>query len=209
MSFLAPALLGAALATGMATGLACASSPANPQAETTELPVSDEMVRMTLKRVDLARPPMAQLRVDVQLHNRDAAPRWFLLPKSLESKGGGVDGVEIARGGGAVVGRFQGRGGVQALLLPPGGRVVIRGLAIESWAEELPPTIETTVRVGSALTVGGEPAEAWMGQAACAASVDTTAEALQASGSRFTPDRSAVPLELADAVNVKVTLVLP
>ncbi len=195
-----PALFGAGF------GLACASSHANAPKEATVQVVSDDAVRMTLKRIEPGRPPLARLRVDVHLHNAESGPRWFLLPKVIESSSGGVDGVEVSVGGGVVIGRFHGAGGMQALLLPAGATIELRALELQSWSEELPNPLAVSVRIGTALSIGGEPAEAWMGESLSTNGADVAEEGISVQRSRFTPDRGAVPVVLTGEKVVAVTV---
>ena len=167
---------------------------------------SDDAVRMKLNRILPGRPPLSRYRVDVHLHNAEADARWFLLPHVMERNGGSVDGVEVSLGTGVVIGRFQGAGGMQALLLPGGATVDLRGLEIERWSEDEPNPLVVSVRIGTALSVGGEPAEAWMGDSMSTNGADVAEEGLTVSRHRFTPDRSAVPVVLTGERVVAVTI---
>jgi hypothetical protein len=146
-------------------------------------------VEMKFVGLEPGRPPMMKLRFDVTLHNAAAGPRWFLIPMELQQKPrtGGVDGVEVFALGGegrVVLGRFQGTGGVQAILVPAGGTARIKRLGAAF-----------DVVVARDLTVGGEAAAAWFGtDPTSTAKADVTDDKSELVGSRHTPDRREVPL---------------
>jgi hypothetical protein len=151
------------------------------------------------------RPPLANLLFDVTLRNQAAGARWFLLPAKIEPStgpGGGVDGIEVdaMEGKGRVVlGRFQGRQKLQALLLPAGAEIAIRRLAIQTW-EDLPKGAIPIVAVAATnLTVGGEPAESWFGEnPSCDLRAEVSADDAEMISARHTPERNEVPLSFTE-----------
>jgi hypothetical protein len=68
---------------------------------------------------------------------------------------------ELSGHGRAVVGRFLGTGGFQAVLVPAGGELTLHGLQLNYWGE--PPTqgVPCEVRVARELSIGGHPARSW------------------------------------------------
>lgn len=110
------------------------------------------------------KPPLLRVQLDVVLRNSGAAPRWFLLPKSSQNDPGGVDTLqayELRGKGRAVVGRFLGRAGFQAVLVPAGGEVHLHKLPYSHWGERPHGQLALEVRSASDFTLGGEPARSW------------------------------------------------
>jgi hypothetical protein len=183
--------------------------PDPPPTPTVDAAMTANPVQMKIVALDLGRPPQKRMRFDVSLDNRAAAPRWFLFPYEAgepPTSGNGIDGVEVdSLGSPAVlVGRFMGSGGVKAVLLPAGGKVTIHRLTIESFAEEPPHSLE--VVVAHDLRVGGEDPAAWFkGDPTAPAAAEVSEDARTAFASRFTPDRSEVPLTFAEDQRITVS----
>ena len=101
----------------------------------------------------LVRPPKRELVVDISITNTENRLRWCLLPATLpQAADGGVFAVETAslipattqRQGPAaarpvLLGRFLGRAGFQALLLPGAGSVRLRRLRSTAWDCDVAP----------------------------------------------------------------------
>ena len=168
---------------------------------------------VTAKAVELIRrrPPLAEVVMDVTLRNQEAAPRWFILPRSLPDDGkGGVDVLEVSAAEGegrAVVGRFLGGGGFYGVLLPAGAVVQLKALSFEVW-EESPEVLRFTARVASELSLGGEPARAWF-------AADPTSDS-RVAAERYKPlsvhrtaDGKEVPAVLTGARDIAVEVALP
>jgi hypothetical protein len=156
------------------------------------------------------RPPMLRLQFDVTLNNGAAEPRWFLLPKEAKraaKNGGGVDGVEVDALGNppVLVGRFQGTDSVQALLLPAGGKISIERFTIVTFEDTQAGPASLEVVIARDLKIGGEDAAAWFKtDPTTPASADVSEDSQQRSGSRFTKDRSEVPITFTEDQRVKV-----
>ena len=128
-------------------------------------------VTMRFVNLKFGKPPLTELYFDVVLRNNRAGPRWFLLPRNLSPDNtplatkGGVDVLEVfaPKGKGRVIiGEFLGTGGFQALLLPPGAEVRLRGLKISFWGD-LPDSLQVEIVVAKSLLIGGERASNWFG----------------------------------------------
>lgn len=162
------------------------------------------MVELQLSGRQPAHQPFAALRLDVRLRNEGAAARWFLLPDLFEPAtrriGGGVFAIECyacAGAGRVVLCRLLGVGGAQAFLLPPGADLVVRGLAVKHLAADEPRALE--VATAADLTLGGEPAAAWMGlDPTCAARAEADAGSRRMLASRQTDGLVSLPLALLD-----------
>jgi len=118
-------------------------------------------------------PPFVTRFFDVTLKNEAKEPRWFIFPRSLtqpRTETGGVDSVEVFKFGGTgtvLLGDFLGNGGFKAVLLPAHAEVTLKKLPIKSFEEKrLSGKTELPVVIASSITVGGKPAESWMGGAA-------------------------------------------
>jgi hypothetical protein len=116
------------------------------------------------------RPPKLTLYLDATLRNHTTETRWFILPLTVQPSvgivGGGVfsvDVFELAGRGRAILGRFLGTGGFQALCLPPQSTVRVRDVAVSSWRDL--PDDQLILRCATArhVQVGGSPIEEWMG----------------------------------------------
>jgi hypothetical protein len=166
-----------------------------------------------------ARPPLLNVDVDVTLRNADSSPRWFVLPTYLpESKEdrGGVDGVELhemSGSGRAVVGKFLGTGGFQAVLLAPGAEVKITKLTVGVWQQggPLKGALPIEVVIAKDLTVGGEPAEKWFGTVAAASDKQVSGDFSKSriSGSKTTDDHGEVPVVFGGERRVTVDVTVP
>jgi len=146
------------------------------------------------------RPPLVSVRLNVTLCNNTEEPQWFLLPATLNLPTAplqdGVDGVEVyeIQGQGKVVlAQFQGRGGFQALYLPAKARIVLNNLGVAYWGKVPEDVIPMEIITARQLIVGGEPAQAWLGEAVMSdvSAVVNVAEAKRRN-SRHTPDRHEV-----------------
>jgi hypothetical protein len=136
------------------------------EAETSRPPAE-----ITFQEMRYGRPPLSYLFFDVVLRNERSSPRWFLLPSNLGAghgligEKGGVDTLQVftPRGNGEVIiGRFLGRGGFQALLLPPRAEVRLRRFPISFWGE-LPADLQIEIVIANRLTIGDESAQSWFG----------------------------------------------
>jgi|GEM_PF-1971673 len=172
------------------------------------------------REMRLRKPPLAELYFDVVLRNGYAGPRWFLLPSNLGSgtsallTKGGVDGVEVfaPHGRGRVaIGHFLGTGGFYALLLPARAEVRLRMFPISYWGE-VPNQLEVEIVTARHLTIGSEPAAAWLGlNPSSSARADITETALSQTRmlrSRQTPDRKEVAALSDGKSRFKVTVSL-
>ena len=163
------------------------------------------------------RPPLAKLLLDVTLRNDRAEQRWFLLPEML---GGspvprergifGVDPVEVRGEGRAVVAAFRGAEGFQALLLPGGAEVRVRGLPLAHLGRLPSGAAGLEVAIATSLEIGGEPAGDWIGSDPLSdRSVDADYEHARRLPSRYTPHYADVPAVVAEEARLSVTFALP
>jgi len=120
----------------------------------------------------LVRPPKRELIVDIAVTNDRDRPRWCLLPATLpKATDGGVFAVETAsliptRPPGltptstrpVLLGHFLGRGGFQALLLPPSGSVRLRRLRIAAWGSQVEPL---EIILAAQVAIGDEDIAEW------------------------------------------------
>ena len=161
------------------------------------------------------KPPMFDLLFDVMLRNDEAYPLWVLLPSKISAQAApttaGVNGVETFRYSGTghvVTGKFLGTGGFQAIQLPAHGHITVRGLSITYIGVPPHETISLEVRCGRQLTIGGEPASAWIMRAdGTDTKADTyadKAEKQERLGSRYTPDMEEVTAALQEEYHVKL-----
>ena len=156
------------------------------------------------------RPPQERLLIDTVMHNGESSPRWFVLPTNVPTQtGGGVDVVEVYEYSGkgrALVGRFLGTGGFQALLIPAGGAVTLHGLPLSYWGEP-PMRLSLDVTIAQDFTIGAEPAAAWFGG-------DPTSDAVvegkteKAVSSKKSPDGREQPVQFIDGKQVSVSVAL-
>jgi len=126
-------------------------------------------VHILFRDLYLERPPKVRLYMDVWLDNAPDQPRWFLLPDEVSGEREGpvrrissLQVYELRDNGRAWVGHFYGEGGFQALLLPPGAHVVLRGFPVLYWGE-IPDAADLEVIAAETLTVGEKPAASWFG----------------------------------------------
>src|SRR5438132_3002458 len=155
------------------------------------------------REMHFRKPPLVELIFDLVLRNDGKSPRWFLLPSRLgpgqaSMEKGGVDTLEVfaPRGKGrAIIGRFLGTGGFQALLLPPGAEIRLRNFPISYWGE-LPASLDIEIVIARRLTIGGETAESWFGRnplSSVTADISEEAEStMRISHTRHTPDNKEV-----------------
>lgn len=154
---------------------------------------------------------------DVTLRNARTDARWFILPAAVHPQEkmvkSGVDGVELwtladsARSSRALVGKFTGKGAFHAVLLPPGAEVKVEKLPIEcQYATVKECAVPIEAIVAQKMTVGGEPAEKWLGDKAQS---DGTGTFVYQGAAKKTGGRKAGPKEvtLEDAKRVKMTLI--
>lgn len=163
------------------------------------------------------RPPLAKLLLDVTLRNDRSEQRWFLLPETL---GGspvprergifGVDPVEVRGEGRAVVAAFRGAEGFQALLLPGGAEVRVRGLPLAHLGSMPSGAATLEVAIATSLEIDGEPAGVWIGSNPLSdPRVDADYERAQRLPSRYTPHYEDVPVAVAEEARLSLTLALP
>ncbi len=158
-------------------------------------------VEISVLEIHPGRPPLVRLGLDVKMHNVATGPRWFILPANLPvTSGGGVNGLEVAAvevDGRVVVGRFLGNGGFQALLLPGGATVRVRGLPLSYWGDLPESVLHLDAVVARGFTLGGDPAQTWFpDDPTCAASADVDFSKARALSSRKTPDYGEVPVTI-------------
>ena len=204
---------------------AAASGTPRETDDRTEATVPGPAVEAKLEARVPGRPPMETLLIDVTLRNAEKEPRWFLLPERIPADAGpdegGVFGVEAwvaeGKGGGrAVIGKFLGTAGFQALLVPAGGVVRLEGFGIPRWRATArnaakTETIPIEVTIAKSVTVGGQPIRSWFGTLDPASGAKVIADASKATraGSKMTDDRGEVPFAVEDAEHVTVELALP
>jgi hypothetical protein len=127
----------------------------------TEASALDELVVAARVTGEVRRkPPLVELHVDVEAHNRSALPLWLLIARQAGAPIGarGVDALEIERWGSVRVGTFLGTGGFSALRLGPGAHVTLHAVRVRTWREAgSDPPVE--VLVTERLEVGGQLAE--------------------------------------------------
>lgn len=159
------------------------------------------------------RPPQLRMQLDVVLRNSKAAPRWFLLPKSNQAPSGGVDVLEVYEltgKGRAVVGRFLGRAGFQALLLPPGAEVRLHNFPLSYWGERPHGTLPLEVITASDFSIGGQPARSWFAaDPASAPGADVSEDKARAIGKHKTADGKEAPVSFTDEERLKIEVALP
>ncbi len=174
-------------------------------------------VEIKFREMRFGKPPLVYMFFDVVLRNHRAESRWFLLPSNLgtvtAASQGGVDTLEVyaPRGTGRVpVGRFLGRGGFQALLLPAGAEVRLRLFPVSFWGD-LPDQLQIEVVTAKRLTVGGEEAAVWFGvdpATSVKADIAENPRSWTHVSSRSTPDgrEVAVLVEEDDRIKLQVPL---
>ena len=161
------------------------------------------MVTVALVGERPGRPPKVDLLFDVTLCNPADSPRWFVLPSLLTVSwarpAGGVhtlEEFEVTGRGRAVLGKFLGNGGFQAVCVPPGGRLALHELPILFW-EEIDPNgvIAVDVIVARGIKVGGQAVESWFSQDPTS---DKNAEVAKTKmiAARQNPDLKEIQLEL-------------
>ena len=162
------------------------------------------------------RPPMSRVLFDVILRNTHAEPAWFLLPYDLmHAPRSDIDVVEVYElhgTGRVVVGHLGGLDGLYALLVPPGGRVRLRGLPLVA-LDEPPDRANLEVVIANDLRIGGEPAADWFGMDPLSdADADVQAEALRdqaaVQSARYPDGGGEVPAEYDERERIPLELVL-
>ncbi|MBI4699789.1 MAG: hypothetical protein HY744_01260 [Deltaproteobacteria bacterium] len=146
-----------------------ARASGGPQAEATKaLPApAAPVVEATAVGIRYGKPPLKEHRFDLVLRNPAVEPRWLLLPDVFPYAGEarpapGLDPeVELqvyllAEAPRVVI--INGVGGnFWAVRLPGRGQVTLRGLAIRSWWDEVPPATRLQAIVAREIWVGGLP----------------------------------------------------
>ena len=200
-------------------GCAQAATKVAPETVKAEAPVARPAVEATFAGKVAAKPPIVGLQVDVTLRNAEKTPRWFVLPARLpaeaEAATGGVTGVEVfdASGEGrAVLGKFLGTAGFQAVLVAAGGEVKLSKVGIAVWppaSAKGPLAIE--VIIAKEITVGGLPAEKWFGATSPVSDARVTGDASKAkrAGSKMTEDRDEVPVVFSEDRRITLDVVVP
>jgi hypothetical protein len=162
------------------------------------------------------RPPLVRLAFDAVLRNAAGEPRWFLLPGDLpaQAKHGGVDGlevIELAGRGRAVVGRFLGTAGFQAVLVPAGAAVRLHGLPLGYWGEPPAAGVPVEVVIARDLTVGGEPARAWFGSASptSEAGADASTDGARTVAAHHSKDGKEAKVGIVEDSRVALVVALP
>jgi hypothetical protein len=169
-------------------------------------------VQLELIRIMYGKPPLMTYYLDVRLRNGADAPRWFLIPEEIDDEdergpGGELSSIgarELRCWGRAVVADLYGaRGGhARAVLLPPRADVMIRRLPFERWRHDSPASGRIEVVVARGLTIGGEPAEAWLGSSPLSDEVADAAYDAGCPEARSLPTRRISPLGPPPAVAV-------
>lgn len=189
-------------------------------AATTPLPLSSSpAVEMKFREMRFGRPPLVYLYFDVVLRNKQAEPRWFLLPSNLPVSAstaakGGVDKVEVFAPHGkgrVIIAHFLGTGGFRALLLPAGAEVRLRLFPISFWGD-LPDQLPVEVVTARRLAIGIEAAEAWFGvnpmSSVKADIVERSDDSRRHVSSRSTPDNREVATTIDEDSRVKLQVSL-
>ena len=168
---------------------------------------------ITLLDTIARRPPMTELSLELRASNPSGAPRWILVPRDVGQPigGGGVDVLEpfawAGAGAAITIGSFQGTGGFFALWLGPSAEVVVRGLTVRWFRDDLeaaPPPFTAIIAAG--VTVGGQPAETWFAASPLVTGAATVERPTLTGSVRFRPDSTEVPVALVEPVAQTVTL---
>jgi len=182
-------------------------------------PVDSEKQSVELVYVESKpqKPPLKRLFFNVTLRNQRTEPRWFLLPSVVHPKDkmlkGGIDGVEVytLQGGARVIaGRFLGTGGFQAVLLPPSAEVKLTKMPVDCWYPTLKEcAVPIEVVIARQLTLGGEPAESWLGDKPMSdARGEASFEGAKRAGGKHAPGNKEVPAALTETNKVHLSLVI-
>jgi hypothetical protein len=141
------------------------------------------------------KPPHRSAIVEVRVRNPLASPVWLLY-----DVGGGlpsvINAVTMSRTSpapGTAVSSFAGDGAFEALRLPPGADLVLRGLEVDSYSTE----DRFVIAFATSITIGDRPAESWAGQAGLSpASGDFTLTRPVEERERKVDDLAAEPIAL-------------
>jgi hypothetical protein len=204
--------LASALLAGL--GLGCAG---RHEADVREADVREAEVHKMTKQAPVeisyagdtpGKPTLLRMQLDVVLRNQEREPRWFLLPKSNQARSGGVDVVqtfELTGKGRAVVGRFLGGAGFQAVLLAPGTEVRLHKLPLSYWGERPRDAMPLEVIIAGDFAVGGEPARSWFASdPETADGVDVSEDQARAIGRKETPDGKEAPVSFTGEQRIQV-----
>lgn len=163
---------------------------------------------LTLVECRPQRPPLVRLSFDVDLHNPGGRAVWFVLPTFVKPGASEPREVYAAQAfacreeGRVVVTVFLGSGGCQAVLVPPRGQVLLRGLPVDLHDSKGSDQVTLTGLTAAELRVEGQPVAEWIGarlesDARARAVYDlNVAEHL---GTHRREDFSEVPLTIEDA----------
>lgn len=124
------------------------------------------LVTLTHSGTWYGKPPLKRLDLDASVRNPGPKVRWMFLAGHAEPGTGGVDGVVVYELPGAPatwLWHLEGPGGGWAVRLPPRGEATLRGLAVEAWVGQLPPSMSFAPVVADELLIGGVPMERWSG----------------------------------------------
>jgi hypothetical protein len=157
-----------------------------------------------------------KLLFDVTLRNTRTEPRWYVLPSVVHPQDkmikSGVDGVELyaLKGDSRVtMGRFTGKGGFHAVLLPAGADLKVQKLPIECHYTTLKEcAVPIEVVIAGKLAIGGEPAEKWFGDKASSegkGQVTYEGSATRVGGKKASGSKEVA---LEDMKRVKMTLII-
>lgn len=199
-------------------GCAQAATKVAPEtAAKTEAVVAGPAVQAVFAGRVPGKPPLMTVQVDVTLRNTEKTPRWFVFPGRLpatpDSGSNGVTGVEVydvSGEGRAILGKFLGTAGFQAILVAAGGEVSIAKLGIPVWHAK-PGPLSFEVIVANEITVGGLPAAKWFGAASPVSDGRASGDASKAkrAGSKMTEDRSEVPVVYSEERRITLDVVVP
>ncbi|WP_437656642.1 hypothetical protein [Sorangium sp. So ce1182] len=216
MSRCIPLALALVAGTGGASA-GCSKTARHDPEERTMSPSISSPVSAAFQDKQLEKPPHVRLFLDVRMHNEAPDPRWFLLPTRVRehpSRAAGIIGASVlwlGPGRGASIGEFTGLPGFQAMLLPGGAEIQVRGLPITGELRDLEAgAITMDVVIASDLNIGGEPASAWFGgDPTCAAGTDVQWSHDHVRNSRDNPGFKGVPVSIAEERRVMVPVKIP
>lgn len=165
------------------------------------------MITLTLDHIHRERPPSIRVVCHAEFGNPFAHATWLFLPRILQSDfldPATVNGIQcyIWPGEGYVAcGEFHGVGNVRCLYLPPAARIVLSDLSFslfEPFEEGM--IFDVHYAYADGFRIGEEEGNAWFGISPLCDPVATVSATGDVHFSRFTPDRSEIPLHLKGLV---------
>lgn len=181
---------------------ASCSKGARHDPEEQAMPLSTSIpVAASLQGKLLERPPRVRLLLDVRMRNDAPGSRWFIFPMRLGNEPSqareivGASTQWLGPDRQVSIGEFTGVPGFQAMLLPAGGEIRVRGLPVTGQDPDLDAGVITLeVLIARDLTIGGEPASAWFGgDPTCAVKADVQWSNDQVRSNRDNPGFQGVP----------------